>query len=134
METIYLWLANVIIVIHFFFILFVLFGGFLVLKWPGFIWLHLPAIIWGFLVELNGWLCPLTPWENHFRELAGKLVYEGDFVGQYLIPVIYPAELTREMQYLFAGVVVLINTLVYFFIWRKHKKLRSAQGAVGEKP
>lgn len=125
METIYLWLANVIIVIHFLFIIFVLLGGFLVLKWPKIIWLHLPAISWGFLVELNGWLCPLTPWENRFRELAGKLSYEGDFIGQYLIPLIYPVNLTRELQYVFAVIVIAINALIYYYIWRVARKKSS---------
>ncbi|MDH5446416.1 MAG: DUF2784 domain-containing protein [Gammaproteobacteria bacterium] len=120
-ETLYLWLANLIIVFHFLFIVFVLLGGLLVLKWPKMIWLHLPAITWGFLVELNGWICPLTPWENHFRELAGKLVYEGDFIGKYLIPLIYPDGLTREMQYVFAAIVVLINAVIYFVIWQRTK-------------
>lgn len=123
METIYLWLSNLIIIIHFLFILFVLLGGLLVLRWPKWAWLHLPAICWGFLVELNGWICPLTPWENHLRRLAGKLMYEGDFIGEYLIPLIYPVDLTREMQYLFAAAVVLINTVLYLLIWhRRHKK------------
>ena len=122
METAYLWLSNLIILVHFLFILFVLLGGLLVLRWPKIIWLHLPAIIWGFLVEINGWICPLTPWENHFRQLAGKLVYEGDFIGEYLIPLIYPIGLTREMQYLFAIIVVLLNAMFYFLIWQRHKK------------
>lgn len=122
METVYLWLANTILVFHFLFIIFVLLGGLTVLKWPKMIWLHLPAITWGFLVELNGWLCPLTPWENHFRALAGKLVYEGDFIGQYLIPLIYPANLTREIQYIFAAIVVIINAAVYFFVWQQARK------------
>ena len=121
METIYLWLANLIIVFHFLFIVFVLLGGLLVVKWPKMIWLHLPAILWGFLVELNGWMCPLTPWENHLRELAGKLAYEGDFIGEYLIPLIYPVNLTRELQYTFAAIVVFVNTAVYCYIWYRQK-------------
>ncbi len=112
METLYLWLSNLTIITHFLFILFVLFGGLLVLRWPKWAWLHLPAILWGFLVELNGWFCPLTQWENHYRHLAGAEVYEGDFIGEYLIPLIYPVDLTREMQYLFAAMVILLNAMI----------------------
>lgn len=119
METFYFWLSNLIIVVHFLFILIVLFGGLLVLRWPKWVWLHLPAICWGFLVELNGWLCPLTPWENQLRELSGRGVYEGDFIGEYLIPLIYPADLTREMQTMFAALVIVINLIIYLFIWRR---------------
>jgi len=122
MESVFLWLANLIIIVHFVFILFVLFGGLLVLWRRGWIWLHLPAISWGFLVELNGWLCPLTPWENHFRQLAGRLVYEGDFISEYLIPLIYPAELTRQMQYMFAALVIVMNAIIYLYIWRRSKQ------------
>lgn len=122
METLYFWLSNLIIVIHFLFILFVLLGGLLVLRWPWWRWLHLPAITWGFLVELNGWLCPLTPWENRLRQLSGRNVYEGDFIGEYLIPLIYPAELTREMQYMFAALVIVINAGIYLLIWRRHRR------------
>ena len=122
METVYHYLASLILVIHFLFIVFVLLGGLLILKWPRMLWLHLPAIVWGFLVELNGWLCPLTPWENHFRSLAGRQAYEGDFIGEYLVPLIYPAELTREMQYLFAFIVVFLNLAIYYFIWRRYRK------------
>ncbi len=121
METVYFWLSNLIIILHLLFILFVLLGGLLVLRRPRWGWLHLPAIIWGFLVELNGWLCPLTPWENQLRELSGRRAYEGDFIGRYLIPLIYPADLTREMQYLFAAVVICINAGVYLFIWHRYK-------------
>ena len=123
MDTLYLWLSNLLIIAHLIFIVFVLLGGLLVLHWPKLIWLHVPAIVWGFLVELYGWLCPLTDWENYFRERAGKLVYEGDFIGEYLIPLIYPTNLTREMQYTFAAVVVVVNTIIYFFIWRRRRSV-----------
>lgn len=122
MGTFYFWLSNLIIVVHLLFILFVLFGGLLVLRWPKWIWWHLPAISWGFLVELNGWLCPLTPWENELRHLSGRNTYEGDFIGEYLIPLIYPVNLTREMQYIFAAVVIILNAAVYYFVWRRRKK------------
>jgi len=124
METLYLWLSNLIVVIHFVFILFVLFGGLLVLRWRKLLWLHLSAVVWGFLVELNGWFCPLTPWENHFRRLAGGESYAGDFIGEYLLPLIYPAELTREMQFFFAAVVVVLNVGIYYYIWRKKSQQR----------
>lgn len=119
---IWLWLSNLIVIIHGLFILFVIFGGLLVLRWPRLIWLHLPAVSWGVVVELKGWICPLTPWENYFRQQAGKEVYTGDFIGEYLLPLIYPHELTREMQYFFGAVVFLINLLVYIWIWRHWKK------------
>lgn len=125
MEPFYLWLSNLIVIIHFLYIVFVLLGALLVLRWPRMIWLHLPAVVWGVLVEFMGWYCPLTPWENQLRRMAGREVYEGDFIGEYLLPLIYPVNLTREMQYLFAAIVILINVVSYYFILYRHNNRTS---------
>ena len=122
METLYLWLSNLIVIIHFLFILFVLFGGLFVLRWPKMIWLHLPAALWGVLVEFKGWYCPLTPLENHFRQLAGEEGYQTDFVAEYLLPLIYPAELTHEMQLVFGSIVILVNVVVYGILLRQRSR------------
>lgn len=122
---IYLWISNTILIIHGLFIVFVMAGGLLVLRWPRLIWLHLPAVIWGILVEMRGWICPLTPWENHFRELAGQAAYEGGFIAEYLLPLIYPHDLTRETQLVLGGIVFTVNLLVYLLIWQRWKKQSS---------
>ena len=112
-------LAESIVFLHFAFILFVIFGGLLVLKWRRLAWVHLPAAAWGAVVEAMGWICPLTPWENHFRLLAGQQGYSGDFISHYLLPLIYPADLKPDLQLALAGFVVMINVVVYFFVFRK---------------
>jgi hypothetical protein len=91
-------LADAIVITHFIFIVFVVGGGLLVIYWPRVTWAHLPAAIWGAVVEFTGWICPLTPLENHFRELGGGVSYSGDFIAQYLLVVIYPENLTAEIQ------------------------------------
>ena len=98
---------------HFAFILFVVFGGALVLRRPRLAWLHLPAVVWGALVEVRGWICPLTPLENSLRLAAGQEAYAGDFVGGYLLALIYPEGLTRELQIVLAVLVVAVNALFY---------------------
>ena len=113
---IYRILADLMVVLHGLFILSVVFGGFLVLKWRKLIWAHLPVVIWGALVEFAGWICPLTPWENHFRMKAGEAVYEGDFIGEYILPLIYPEELTRGIQIVLGSLVVIINVVVYAIV------------------
>lgn len=105
--------ADALVVIHLGFILFVLFGGLLLLRWPRLLWLHLPAVVWGATVEFFHLLCPLTPWENQLRRAAGDAGYEGGFIEHYLIPLIYPAGLTPQIQLWLGGVVVLINVTVY---------------------
>ena len=81
--------------------------------------LHLAAVVWAVVVEMFGLICPLTPLENRFRRMAGQSGYETDFVGHYLMPVLYPGSITRETQMLLGFTVLAINVLVYAFIWRR---------------
>ncbi len=115
------WLADLLVIIHFLFVVFVLFGGLLLIKWPRLAWLHLPAVVWGMVVEFSGWLCPLTPLENHFREQAGLEMYSGDFVMQYIMPILYPQDLTRTLQVVFGLIVLLLNLAVYTYVYRRSR-------------
>jgi len=115
-------LADVIVAVHFLFIAFVVFGGLLVIRWPRIAFVHIPAIIWGTVVEFSGWICPLTPLENHFRNLAGNSSYSGDFIVRYLIPVIYPQNLTVDIQYILGAMVIIINIIFYTIAVRKHRR------------
>jgi hypothetical protein len=117
----YRFFADVLVVVHFLFILFVLAGGILVLRRPRLAILHLPAVIWGAAVELCGWICPLTPLENYFRGLSGSTGYSGDFVEHYLIPLIYPENLTIGTQYILGWMVIIVNLIFYLIVWRKKK-------------
>ncbi|MDD4091242.1 MAG: DUF2784 domain-containing protein [Smithellaceae bacterium] len=110
-------LADAVIIIHFLFILFVVAGGLLVLRWPKAAFLHLPAACWGAFIEFAGWICPLTPLENHLRRLGGEAPYTGDFVVRYLVPVIYPAGLTALTQYILGGLVIALNLLIYGYVY-----------------
>jgi hypothetical protein len=116
--------ADALVILHLAFIVFVMLGGLLLLKWPRLIYLHLPAVIWGTLVELQGWLCPLTPLEQQFRMLAGESGYSGGFIQHYLLPLIYPAALTRELQTLLALCVITTNLVIYPVIYVKYRRGR----------
>ena len=126
---IYRILADVVVVGHFLFIVFVLFGGFLALRWRWVPWLHIPCALWGAAVEFFGWYCPLTPLEKFFREAAGGGAYEGGFIARYLLPIIYPGELTRELQMVLGALVVVINVVAYgLFIRKRRREKRSQTG------
>ena len=114
----YPYLADLVLVIHLAFVVFVLCGGLLVLKWRLIARLHLPAVVWGAVVEFTGWICPLTPLENWLRVQGGDAGYEDDFTTQYLLPILYPADLTRNIQMLLGTVVVVLNVAVYWWLWR----------------
>ena len=116
--------ADAILILHLCFILFVVFGGLVVLRWRWVAWVHLPAAAWGALVEIAGWICPLTPLEIALRRSAGSAAYESSFVEHYLVPAIYPSTLTREVQ-IFLGVIVLaINVAVYGVVWRRSTRTK----------
>lgn len=110
---IYRALADLVLVVHLSFVLFVVLGGLLVLKWPRLAWLHVPAAIWGVLIEYSGWICPLTPLENSFRVRGGEAGYSGGFIEHYIQPVLYPAGLTRSTQVVLGSVVLILNLTAY---------------------
>ena len=108
--------ADLLVLLHLRFILFVIIGGFLVLKWRWLVLLHLPAAIWGVLIEFQGWMCPLTPLEKRLRQAAGEAGYSGGFIEHYLLPVIYPEALTADIQMTLGGFVILINLVAYAWV------------------
>ena len=116
--------ADLALLLHLLFIIFVLFGGLLVLRKSFWIWLHLPAMFWGLWVEWAGWLCPLTPLENHFRQLASGQKYSASFIEHYLVPLIYPAQLTVSLQWLLGSIVLGVNILIYRYVLQAWKKDR----------
>ena len=113
--------ADAIVLAHFIFIAFVICGGLMVIRWPRLAFAHLPAAIWGAAVEFFAWTCPLTPLENHFRNLAGGASYSGDFIARYLLLIIYPENLTTTIQYIFGGMVIVINIIFYAIAIRKQR-------------
>jgi hypothetical protein len=106
-------LADILVGIHFLFVVFVVAGGFLTWRWPRLAWIHVPVALWGVLIEFAGWICPLTPLENSLRRAAGQAGYTGGFVEHYVIPVVYPGALTREIQLALGVAVIAINVVVY---------------------
>lgn len=115
-------LADVVVILHLAFVVFVLSGGLLVLWKPRIVWLHLPAMAWGAAVEFTGWLCPLTPLEQWLRLQGGESSYRSDFIEQYVLPVLYPAELTRDLQLALGILVVILNVAIYgWLLWRRRR-------------
>lgn len=114
-------LADGVLLLHLLFILFVVGGGLLVPRRPRLAWVHLPAALWGALIEFGGWVCPLTPLENFFRRAAGGTGYAGGFIEHHLLAVVYPAELTRDIQMALGFAVLAVNLLVYGLWWRRRR-------------
>ena len=115
-------LADLTVLLHAAFILFAVFGGLLAVRWPRMAWLHLPAVAWAAFIEFSGRICPLTPLENHYRELAGESGYTGGFIEHYILPVIYPAGLTRNIQLGLGLGVLVVNIVAYGIVIRRSMK------------
>ena len=111
--------AKLVLMIHVAFVLFVVFGGLLVFRWPRAAWIHLPAAAWGVGIEAVGGICPLTPLENVLLRAAGREGYSGDFIERLLADLLYPGGLTRSDQLLLAGLALGVNLLVYALVWRR---------------
>ena len=114
-------LADATVLLHLAFVVFVVAGGLLVLRWPRVAWLHIPAALWGAFIEFAGWICPLTPLENWFRQRGGGPTYDASFVEHYVIPVLYPAALSRDLQLILGGIVLIVNAVVYAVVLRRRR-------------
>ena len=111
--------ADCVVGVHFLFIVFAVFGGFLALKWRWVAFLHFPCAAWGALIEFAGWICPLTPLEWQLREMAGESGYTGGFIEHYIVPIVYPPGLTRGIQIGLGVAVLAINCAAYALIVRR---------------
>jgi hypothetical protein len=123
-------LADGVLVVHLGFILFVVLGGALSLRWPRVAWLHVPAAVWGAWIEFSGAICPLTPLENRFRRAGGEGGYAGGFIDHYLVPILYPPGLTRTHQIALGCGVLILNVMAYAIVLRR----RRLQGTVARQP
>lgn len=119
--------ADLVLALHLGFIAFVVLGGLLILRYRWMAYVHVPAAVWGAFVEITGRICPLTIWENNFRQSAGESGYSDSFVEHYLLPVIYPAGLTRSIQFWIAGCVIVVNVVIYVWLLYRGKRDRTRE-------
>jgi hypothetical protein len=119
---IYRWLADGVVLLHGLFVVFVMLGAFLALRWRWLVWLHVPAAIWGVLIEYAGWICPLTPLENELRARAGQSGYTGDFIQHYLLRALYPRGLTSGTRWILGSVALGVNLVAYALLIRQARR------------
>jgi hypothetical protein len=118
-------LADFVVMVHFVFVLFAVLGGFLVLRWKRCAWLHVPVVLWAALIEFTGWICPLTPLENWLRAKGGAVGYRSSFIEHYILPVLYPTQLTRQVQIILGLLVLGINLGIYGWVLRRTAKSKA---------
>jgi hypothetical protein len=117
-------LADLVLLLHLAFVLFVVLGGLPVLRWPRLAWLHIPIALYGATIEFLGFTCPLTPLENRYRRLGGESGYEGGFVEHYVTSLIYPDGLTRGIQVALGIAVLVLNAVVYAVVLRRRSRAK----------
>jgi len=125
MKMIFPILADIVVLVHFTFILFAVLGGFLVLRWKWISWIHIPCFLWAGLIELKGWICPLTPLEKILRERGGEIIYRTGFIEHYILPLLYPSFLTRQIQIVLGLFVLGINFGIYGWILACKRRIQS---------
>jgi hypothetical protein len=116
--------ADLVVLVHVVFVVFVVLGGLLVARWPRLAWVHVPAAVWGVFIEFRGWICPLTPLENYLRQRGGSSAYQGDFIEHYMLPLLYPANLTSRVQVWLGSLALMVNVALYWRIVRGASRIR----------
>ena len=119
----YEFFANLTLISHLIFILFVVFGGLIFFIFPKIIYMHLPALLWGIYIELTNSACPLTYLENWFLYQSGLTTYTNDFINNYLFLIIYPEAITTNVQTFIGIILIIINVLIYGLIFKNLKKI-----------
>jgi hypothetical protein len=115
-------LADLVLVLHAGFVVFVMLGALLALRWPRVAWVHVPVVLWGAGIEFVGGICPLTPLENHWRRLAGEQGYPGGFIEHYIVAALYPDGLTRNVQIVLGALVAVVNVAIYAWALRRSRR------------
>ena len=108
--------ANLTLIVHFAFILFVVFGALLFFVATKIVFIHIPAFIWGSYIELTHSICPLTYLENWFLHKANLTTYSEGFIQNYLVPIVYPTDLTKDLQIYLGITLIVVNIIIYGFI------------------
>jgi hypothetical protein len=119
---IYRFSADLVLVVHLAFVMLVVLGGLLVLRWPRLMWLHVPVVLWGAAIEFIGFVCPLTPLENWLRKRGGEAAFEGDFIEHYVTALLYPDGLTRSLQILLGVLALAPNVAIYGYLFVRWKR------------
>lgn len=117
-------MADILVLVHVSFVLFVVFGALLIFRWKRVIWLHIPAALWGVVIEWADWICPLTPLENQLRMMGDQAGYSGGFIEHYLLPVLYPAGMSRGVRIALGLFVLAVNAGIYRSIRLQSRRRR----------
>jgi hypothetical protein len=127
------WVADSVVVVHFFYILFLILGPVLSLRWPRLRRIHLAAIGLAVLIQGFAFLCPLTALEIWLRGGWAKRTAEPSFIGRYIEPVVYPG-LSQATVTALTFLLAAVTVLLYLWVPGKGKRVRVGAGQKGMTP
>src|SRR5437762_382 len=115
-------IADLVLVAHFAYVVFTVFGGLLAIRWRWLIWVHFPTVCWGIILQWADLSCLLTPLENYLRQAAGEGGYSGGFIEHYISIVLYPEYLPIELRYLLGLIVLVVNVPIYIYLFKTRSR------------
>ena len=118
----YEFLATLTLIIHFLFIIFVIFGGLLFFIKPWILYFHIPAFLYGVYIEFTQTICPLTYLENYLLTKENLATYSTTFIQNYLYAIIYPVNLTKDLQINLGISLIVLNAFISGVVVIKYKK------------
>jgi len=121
--------ADLVLVMHLCFVIFVVVGGLLALRWPQLARVHIPVAVYGATIEFVGFVCPLTPLEVWLRRRGGEAGYSGGFIDHYITAALYPEGLTRHVQFLLGAGVLLLNAIAYTIWFRRRRSVTTSHNS-----
>lgn len=120
--SVYLYLADLVLVSHIAFIGWVIFGALFTRARRWLAWAHIASLAYGIVSELTPLPCPLTLAENWCESKGGVTPYHGPFLLHYLDATVYP-NLPAWLLVTCGVVVCFFNLAIYALRWRRNKAI-----------
>ncbi len=111
--------ADIIVLLHFLWILFLMFGALIGKRHRVVKILHIGGMGFALLIQVFGWYCPLTYLEVWLRERHNPSeTYRGSFIINYVQKLVY-IELSGKIILIATIFLVLISVWIYLHIPRE---------------
>ena len=110
--------ADIIVVLHLLWILFLIFGAFPGRRYKWIKVVHIGGVIYALIIQVFGWFCPLTHLEAWLRRMHDpSQSYSGSFIIYYIEKIVYIG-ISPDIILLLTALIALMSVRVYM---RKHK-------------
>jgi len=106
-------LADIVVLVHFLWIVFLIFGAFPGIRIRAVKIVHLAALAFAFVIQVFGWYCPLTHLEIWLRNRHDQgLSYAGSFIIHYVEKVVY-LDVSFNLIFVLTIILIVVNLVIY---------------------